>query len=174
MGIIGKDFKFKKVEDFLDKNLLTIFSSYCKIRHRDNFGPSAFFCKEVNMESSFNMDPLMEALLFNKKKLIEELTGKQLLPTHSFWRMYTFFSELLPHKDIEDCEISVSIHIDSLGPSWPIYMEETAIETKPGDAIIYLGKELTHYRKKFKGDFTSQCFLHYVDKNGPFKSWGKK
>lgn len=83
MGIIGKDFKFKKVEDFLDKNLLTIFSSYCKIRHRDNFGPSAFFCKEVNMESSFNMDPLMEALLFNKK--INRRINWKTITTYTFF-----------------------------------------------------------------------------------------
>ena len=173
MGIIGKDFKYKKVKGFLDKNLLPLFSEYCKTKHKNNFGPTSTFCNQTDFESFFYADPLMESLLLDKQKFMEELTGKKLLPTYSFWRMYTYLSELTPHTDREACEISVTVHIDNFGPSWPIYMEDTAIETEPGDAIIYLGRELKHYRKKFEGDFHSQCFLHYVDKDGPYKSFDK-
>ena len=33
---------------------------------------------------------------------------------------------------------------------------------KPGDAILYLGHNVSHYRNKFVGDWYSQLFLHYV------------
>jgi hypothetical protein len=41
----------------------------------------------------------------------------------------------------------------------------------PGDAVIYLGCELDHWREEFKGDWQAQCFLHYVDANGPNEKW---
>ena len=49
-------------------------------------------------------------------------------------------------------------------------MDDNSIIQKPGDAIIYLGCELTHWREIFNGDFAAQTFLHYVDKNGKNKN----
>ena len=45
------------------------------------------------------------------------------------------------------------------------------MNTNPGDAVIYLGRQIKHGRKKFTGDYYAQCFLHYVDKNGPYKDF---
>ena len=64
----------------------------------------------------------MESLLKNKKEKMEEATNLKLLPTYSFWRMYTKLSDLSKHKDRESCEISVTIQIGSDGSNWPIYM----------------------------------------------------
>jgi hypothetical protein len=44
---------------------------------------------------------------------------------------------------------------------------------EPGDAAIYLGCEVEHWREEFKGDWHAQTFLHYVDKNGLNKEWFK-
>jgi hypothetical protein len=44
---------------------------------------------------------------------------------------------------------------------------------EPGDAAIYLGCEIEHWREEFKGDWHAQTFLHYVDKNGQNKEWAK-
>ena len=57
--------------------------------------------------------------------------------------------------------------------SWPIYMEGTEIDLQPGDAVIYLGCELEHWREEFKGDWHAQAFLHYVDKKGSHIEWAK-
>ena len=105
----------------------------------------------------------------NKVSLMEKETGLLLLPTYSFWRMYTKFSDLKKHVDRPACEISVTVHTGSDGTSWPIFMNGTKIEMNHGDAVIYLGIELEHWRQEFQGDFHSQCFLHYVDANGPHK-----
>jgi len=72
MGIIGKDFKYKKVKGFLDKNLLPLFSEYCKTKHKNNFGPTSTFCNQTDFESFFYADPLMESLLLDKQKFMEE------------------------------------------------------------------------------------------------------
>ena len=57
--------------------------------------------------------------------------------------------------------------IGSCGEPWPIYMGEKPIEMEPGDAVTYLGCDIWHERKPFKGDWHAQSFMHYVDKNGP-------
>jgi hypothetical protein len=45
-------------------------------------------------------------------------------------------------------------------------MEGAKINLQPGDAVIYLGCELEHYREEFKGDWCAQVFIHYVDAEG--------
>lgn len=72
--------------------------------------------------------------------------------------MYTYNSELTPHKDRPSCEISVTIMFGSDGTKWPIYMKDTPVELSPGDACIYLGCEIEHYRKHFTGDWHAQAF----------------
>lgn len=47
-------------------------------------------------------------------------------------------------------------------------MDDSEINLNPGDAVIYLGREVKHWRNELKGDFQSQVFLHYVDQNGEF------
>ena len=100
-------------------------------------------------------------------------TGLELLPTYAFWRMYTLNADLKKHKDRPSCEISVTIMIGSDGTIWPIYMDGAELNLGPGDAAIYLGCEIEHWREEFKGDWQAQTFLHYVDKNGPNKEWVK-
>ena len=44
------------------------------------------------------------------------------------------------------------------------------ITLKPGEAIIYSGTKLQHWREPFTGDYNVQLFLHYVNKNGKFSN----
>jgi hypothetical protein len=87
--------------------------------------------------------------------------------------MYTVNADLKKHKDRPACEVSVTVMIGSDGTKWPIYMDGTELNLEPGDAAIYLGCEIEHWREKFKGDWQAQTFLHYVDKNGLNKEWVK-
>jgi hypothetical protein len=83
--------------------------------------------------------------------------------------MYTMFANLDKHKDREACEISVTVMIGSDKTKWPIFMDGTEINLEVGDAAIYLGCEVEHWREEFKGDWHAQTFLHYVNKNGKNK-----
>jgi len=170
MGIIGKDFKFKKIKNFLTKEEIDLLSGYCEIKHRLN--QDKFDTVQSNVfDTAFYNDILMDSLLLQKQKIMEEATGKKLLPTYSFWRCYTKYAVLTKHKDRPSCEISVTVFIDGKGPSWPIYVEGTEIHLEPGDAVIYLGCELLHWREEFLGDYQFQTFLHYVDAEGSNKEW---
>ncbi len=166
MGIIGRDFTYKKIKNFLSKDEIDLLSKYCEIRHRTNitdFDESEFMGVP---DSKFYGDPTIESLMLKQLPLMEKETGVELLPTYSFWKCYTKFSSRAAHTDRRSCEISVTLNINNDGTPWPIYINEEPVYLDRGEAVIYLGQQLTHYRKKFEGDFSMQAFLHYVDKNG--------
>ena len=163
------NFKYKKIKNFLTEDEIILLKNYCIIRHRlnNNFLGDA----QVGDDASYYADPLIEGLLLSKHKKIETLTGVELYPTYSYYRMYTYLAELKKHKDRPSCEISVSVNIDSCGKSWPIFMEGNEIHLEKGEAVIYLGQKVEHWRNEFDGDYCCQAFLHYVNKNGENKEW---
>ena len=102
---------------------------------------------------------------------MEKETGLKLFPTYSFFRLYTLLSDLKKHSDRPSCEVSVTVMLGSDGTQWPIYMDGKPVDLNPGDACIYLGCELEHWREPFEGDWHLQTFLHYVDQNGPHTAY---
>jgi hypothetical protein len=170
LGIIGKDFKYKIVDNFLSAEELLLLKKYCFFKHRSN--QSKFdSCINDNADTYFHTDYLMESLLLAKQNLVEKESGLNLFPTYSYWRMYTKFADLKKHKDRPSCEISLTVQISSDGTDWPIYMDGKEIILKDGQAALYLGREVEHWREEFKGDYQAQCFLHYVNSNGEFSNY---
>lgn len=120
-------------------------------------------------------DSLLVQLLPN----FELASGKKLLPTYAYARLYAPGEELKNHKDRESCEISATITLGFDGDVWPIYMgdnedKSNAAEIKMGvgDAVLYRGMDKWHWREKYtEGKWQAQVFLHYVDANGPHKEW---
>tara|TARA_R110000796_G_scaffold232615_1_gene351023 strand:+ start:3087 stop:3641 length:555 start_codon:yes stop_codon:yes gene_type:complete len=172
MGIIGKDFKYKIIKNFLSKDEQELLNKYTEIKHRTNFYS---FSNENQIDStwdtSFYGDPIFDSLMLKKKFLMEKEVGKKLLSTYSYWRMYTKFADLPLHTDRPSCEISVTVNLGSDGTYWPIFIDGNPVDLKKGDAAVYLGCELEHYREEFKGDWCSQVFLHYVDEEGSNKEY---
>lgn len=170
MGILKKDFKYKLIKNFLSEDELNICKKYLIMKHRAN--NSEF--DERQMATSTNDsywygDPLIESLLLIKTKKMQVETGLELVPTYGFSRVYTYLATLDKHKDRPECEVSVTVMVGSSGEPWPIYMDGNEFNLQPGDAAIYLGCEVEHWRKEFEGDWHAQFFLHYIDKNGPYK-----
>ena len=166
------DFKYKKIKNFLTKEEVFLLNTYTQIKHRLNDNKFDFNQND-NGDTYFYGDPLMESLMISKLDIMEKETGLKLLCTYAFWRMYTINADLKKHVDRPSCEVSVTVMIGSDGTKWPIYMNGTEINMEPGDAAIYLGCEIEHWREEFKGDWQAQTFLHYVDKNGPHAEWAK-
>jgi len=168
MGTIGKDYKFKIIQNFLTKEEQKLLKEYCIIKHR-------IFLSDPNQgKGSMHMlttwfygDAIMDALLVTKKEFIEKEINKKIIPSYSFWRVYTEGDSLAKHKDRPSCEISLSITIDGTG-KWPLLIDGQEINLNNGDAVVYLGKEVLHWREELKTDYQSQCFLHYVDVDGPY------
>jgi len=128
-------------------------------------------------------DPIFDTLLNFSLEKMSELTGKNLIPTYSYHRLYITGNELKRHKDRPSCEISTTLclgydvsNIDSKKYpdwDWPMFVKETngtevPVHMKPGDMIIYRGCEVEHWREPFWGKNHAQVFLHYIEKNGQY------
>lgn len=127
-------------------------------------------------------DPLMEVLLVNSREAVEAVVGAELLPTYSYSRVYVEGDELERHVDRPSCEYSVTINVACDGEPWPIWMQNGDAEPikailAPGDAVIYRGCEVHHWRNKMvRSSVNAQFMLHYVAKDGSFAEyhWDKR
>jgi hypothetical protein len=161
-----KTFKYKLIKNFLLKQELEILQKYCSTKLNYLWSDDS----QSPLAPCWYKDPLMDSFLELKIDKMEKETGLKLFKTYAYWRYYIFGSRLENHKDRPSCEISATVCIHKTD-NWPIHMNNNWIELEEGDAVIYLGCELTHGRKPFKGDGCAQVFFHYVDKNGPYTEY---
>jgi PKHD-type hydroxylase len=120
-----------------------------------------------NSCSYYNL-PCMNILLGLLRDGISDIYGKEVVPSYSFCRLYKKGSKLVKHVDRDACEVSVTINLSQSHP-WPIYMEGSEFNLSIGDAVLYEGRTVEHWRDSFEGDEYIQVFLHYVSESGPFK-----
>jgi hypothetical protein len=117
-------------------------------------------------------DATFDGLLEYLRPRIEEASGLRLSPTYSFFRLYRHGDVLKRHRDRVACEISVSLNIGQVpSDAWQLFVEGI-VETygallSPGDALLYRGIDIFHWREPYQGRHLVQVFLHYVDRNGP-------
>jgi alkylated DNA repair dioxygenase AlkB len=109
---------------------------------------------------------------------MERITGKTLLPSYSYARIYYTGADLPKHKDRPSCEYSITLCIKNDTVPWPIWFQtkdgkDVSVELNEGDMVIYKGPEILHWRETFAGKEMMQCFLHYVDANGEYKNYYK-
>ena len=121
-------------------------------------------------------DLVMEHMLERLRPQVEAATGRRLFPTYSYLRLYQTGNALRPHLDRPACEISLSLNIGQDPPvPWPLWLRGAsgprAVELQAGDAVLYRGVELEHWREPYKGVHAAQLFLHYVDQDGPHAEW---
>jgi hypothetical protein len=130
------------------------------------------------LSGSIYGDSKFNALLKKLCNPLSNMLGINLLPTYSYARVYKTGEELLPHLDRDQCEVSVTITLgfDPSQKVWPIFFGNvqdgeligSPVNIGVGDAMIYRGTEVGHWRKKFQGTWQVQLLLHYVDAEKPF------
>jgi len=166
--------KYIHVPGMLDGPLLEVAHQYALMRARNEDMEEGDF--QVANTPVAHGDRLMETLLEYLRPKVEAATGRKLLPTYSCFRVYKDGDDLGRHTDREACEISMTVTLgfDANKP-WPICVGnklfKKSIDMQPGDAVIYKGMDLAHWRDKFDGTHHAQVFLHYVDANGPYTDW---
>jgi hypothetical protein len=115
-------------------------------------------------------DIAFDVLMKMMKPKMEEITGLQLYPTYTYFRLYQSENIMPKHRDRPSCEISLTLKLSDTGNyNWPIFMANNRLELDDGDGVVYRGCELEHWREKCDGpkDYRlGQLFMHYVDKNG--------
>ncbi|HEY2010198.1 MAG TPA: hypothetical protein VGH23_14500 [Rhizomicrobium sp.] len=116
---------------------------------------------------------VLDGLMEDMRPAVEHCTGLSLFPTYSYGRIYKHGDALARHLDRAACEISVSLNLSQTPDEpWPLHVQlgehDVPVKLRPGDALLYRGTELPHWRGPYAGESLTQVFLHYVDQNGPF------
>jgi len=159
--------KYIYIENLLSKEEIDLLWNYAQLIHRNNV--RWFDEKQTKLGETYQYgSPTTDGLLLIKQKIIEEKLNKKLLPTYTFWRLYTMYSNLASHTDREECEYTVSITV-AQDKTWPLFVDGKEIIIKPGDGILYQGAKYKHWREEYDGDYAFQIFLHYVEKDGKYK-----
>jgi hypothetical protein len=139
--------------------------------------------------------PLLTGFHWGLTARMCDVTGKKLLPTYGFFRVYQQGDICIVHSDRPSCEHSLSLalaYADDIVWSFEIgtrhYEFEAACQLKasdnfgdephstvflpPGDAILYQGVNRRHGRMSPNPNkWSAHLFLHWVDSEGPYKEW---
>jgi hypothetical protein len=121
-------------------------------------------------------DPQMERLLAELAPTVEKTASVSVFPTYSYFRVYKHGDQLMKHRDRPACEISLTLTLgNDPDEPWPIWVDSgfgpRGVRLKQGDALMYRGTDVLHWRNVFPGNYAAQVFLHYVDQNGPNRKW---
>lgn len=186
-----------KVENVISKEMASLLYTYCVLAtQRLEYMERKYGIDNVEAKhyGTFNDhqapgdyskygDLIFDTLLYKLTDQMQLFTGKPLVPTYSYHRLYTTGTELVRHQDRESCEISTTLclgydvsNIDAekyVDFDWPMFIKEQngseiPVHLKPGDMIIYRGCEVEHWREPFIGKNHAQVFLHYNEKEGQY------
>lgn len=168
-------------KDELDENRYIIFRNFFNLYDVVRMSRRMWFLKSRNLLGNDDQcplslgvygDPIQSEIQELYRKKIEMLIGYELFPTYTYSRIYSPREILKRHRDRPSCQISLTATLDYDtfdNEPWDINFDPN-IKTKlyPGDALIYKGCEIEHWRDSFVGISQTQVFFHYVDANGPY------
>jgi hypothetical protein len=128
--------------------------------------------------------------LWGMTPAIQDLVGKELLPTYAYFRLYRQGDICRVHGDRPSCEHSVSLTLGySDGIAWPLEVGKRVVETpyaradeqfspedqmssvamQAGDAVLYQGVHRHHGRTTPNPNrWSAHLFLHWVARDGPY------
>lgn len=180
---------YVSIRKFVDEDTCTVGDTLLRQLFREGKLENDSQCPK---SGSVYGDPLFDDLLERLTPHVSNIVGKDLVPTYSYARLYHPGEVLEAHTDRPACEYSVTLQLGVNGDPWPVIFDgKTLTLENAGDCVVYKGCEVVHERKEYRpsyptipslpaGDretisrpadveaYTSQVFLHYVDKNGPY------
>lgn len=135
-----------------------------------------------------NKMPPLKTFLWALTPAMEQITGKRLIPTYDYFRIYQKGDICRIHRDRPACEHSLSLTLDysddkpwplelgALGADGPEYIFADDFGDEPlaslamtaGDAVAYRG--VTHRHGRITPNpnrWSAHLFLHWVDPDGP-------
>lgn len=151
------------------------------------FITNAPIIRRTSIDVYANDYPPMRQFLWGLTPAMCELTGRDLLPTYDYFRLYRKNDICRVHSDREACEHSLSLTLGySDGQIWPFEVGRDPIDTpgdieddfagapfvsiamQPGDAVLYRGVQHRHGRiAPNPNRWSAHLFLHWVDREGP-------
>lgn len=151
------------------------------------FITNAPIIRRTSIDIYCNDYPPMLQFLWGLTPAMRELTGRDVLPTYNYFRLYRQNDICRVHSDREACEHSLSLTLGySDGEIWPLEIGDdpidapedivddfggkpfTSIGMRPGDAVLYRGVQHRHGRiNPNPNRWSAHLFLHWVDRDGP-------
>jgi hypothetical protein len=129
---------------------------------------------QVPDAESFWGDSTLDALLIALLPDVERIAGQRLVPTYCYGRLYARGTVLPRHIDRSSAEVVANIHLGYRGnPPGPISFlapgstDVATVDLRPGDAVVFFGTKLEHWRGPFEGEDFAQVLLNYVRADGP-------
>jgi hypothetical protein len=127
--------------------------------------------------------PPMTAFLWGATPIASMISGRELLPSYCFFRIYRRDDRLKLHFDRDACEHSLSLTLHySDGEPWPFEIGSAKLQGKPksarggarvrilmrpGEAVMYRGPERSHGRTTPNPNgWSAHLFMHWVDARG--------
>jgi hypothetical protein len=172
--------KYIVVQNIIGQELVNNLKEYFKMHYEGcmyvNNNNLKFYADSLITENAFCWYAPVDFLLVSLQEKVENLTGLYLVPTYSFGRIYFKNAVMRRHQDRASCEISMTLNVSVDNTPWPIWVtdihgNDKEIILNPGDAMIYRGKEIPHWRNPYTdGNEQIQFFLHWIDANGKYLS----
>lgn len=159
------------VRDFISKDVADSLSEDFELTAMLSGSPDELV---PDCNAIYNHLPLVR-MLVHKTPIVSALYGGQVLPTYTYARHYKNSCKLPRHIDRPSCEISFTVALRSTH-DWPIKLldfnkQEQSVQLEAGDALMYLGTRVEHWREEYEGDDHIQAFIHYVDANGMYAGY---
>lgn len=120
-------------------------------------------------------EPSSALLLHLLQPLIARIVGADVKPAYSYAWTYRHGAHMPLHRDRDPCRCTATILVDYApaveGPTpWPLGIHPRGggapleIQQSVGDAVVFNGRELQHFRPPFTaGTQSTSLLLHYVD-----------
>lgn len=169
-----KEDKYIIVKSFIENPLLRVAYNYALMMEK--VGKAEKGKLQVLGTPIIRYDVFLETLLEEVRPQVELATNTKLYPSYAYARNYKKGDILSKHKDRSACEVAVTLTLGADdNTSWPIYLNGpkgvSEIHLNPGDALLYRGCEVEHWRESFTGNRQVQLLLFYVEQNGPNAEW---
>ena len=121
--------RYLLVKNFISPELAKLMTTYTLHQNRHNRQPEGAN-GQIPHTHSVHGDYLMESVFEHTWPKMEELTGVELWPTYTFYRVYKQGDILKHHTDRPACEISVTVHVSTnLEENWPIWIKTPDVFT---------------------------------------------
>ena len=114
-------------------------------------------------------DPMARFFLHQLAPAVSQVVAEPVKPAYAYSISYTAGAELSEHTDRAQCEYTVSLLVgaDSGKEPWPLWLrvgsERVSVLQRPGDALVFAGRRLPHWRERLpEGRSSASLLLHYV------------
>jgi len=154
-----------------------------------SFAQSSVILNKSAIEISGHQYRPMIPFLWGLTPIMSELTGRELLPTYNYFRIYREGDVCKVHSDRAACEHSLSLalgysddkvwnfeigtdRLDRIAPITDDFgdADYASIAMQPGDAVLYKGVHYRHGRVSPNPNrWSAHMFLHWVDREGAYK-----